>query len=267
MQAGIDRGLTLLDSFRGTRGFGEADRMERAHRAAMADYAKAQRRYVGRLAGLRRSRVGGAIVCGAAAAGGLIDAVLVVTTAGRISLGPVWVWGLVALVSGIKAIRAHQELKTITAPVMPTVAVPPPPPLPRGAIGAEESEQLARLRSQVTRMVPAIRQLHPGAADEVMRADAEAAPVLAGQVHRLSLLHRMAVEMPGTEPARAAVAAAGEVRARLARGCATYESLLAAAATLLAAPDIARSTEDVLNPAVEAMTAYAHGLARAADPG
>ncbi len=73
--------------------------------------------------------------------------------------------------------------------------------------------------------------------------------------------------MPGTEPARAATAAAEEVRGRLARGCATYESLLAAAATLLAAPDIARSTEDVLNPAVEAMTAYAHGLARAAEPG
>lgn len=264
VQAGIERGLSVLDSFRGVRGFAEADRMERAHRLAMADYDKRQRRYTARLAALRRRRVGGAVIGGLAAVIGLVDAGLTILSVGTLGIGPVWMWGIIAGVSGLSAFTAHRELGTITPPELPSVPVPPPPPLPRGAIGAEESERLTRLRSQVAQVIPAIAQLHPGAAAEVRRADAEAAPVLAGQVHRLALLHRMVAEMPGTEPARAASAAATEVCARLARGCATYESLLAAAATLLAAPDIARSTEDVLNPAVQAMTAYAHGLARAA---
>jgi hypothetical protein len=55
------------------------------------------------------------------------------------------------------------------------------------------------------------------------------------------------------------------VRQRLADGCATYDRLLAAAAQLLSAPDITRSTSEVLSPAVDAMLAYAHGLERAAD--
>ena len=62
-----------------------------------------------------------------------------------------------------------------------------------------------------------------------------------------------------------AAAASELVRTRLADGCATYDELLAAAARLLAAPDITRSTSDILGPAVNAMIAYSHGLQRAAD--
>jgi len=55
------------------------------------------------------------------------------------------------------------------------------------------------------------------------------------------------------------------IRQRLDEGCDTYDELLAAAARLLAAPDLSRPTADILNPAIDAMVAYAHGLQRAAD--
>ena len=45
--------------------------------------------------------------------------------------------------------------------------------------------------------------------------------------------------MAGTQAEAAATSAAVEVRERLATGCATYERLIAASATMLAAPDIA----------------------------
>jgi hypothetical protein len=68
-------------------------------------------------------------------------------------------------------------------------------------------------------------------------------------------------DLPGTPTAVAAETAAHQVAARLARGADAYERLLAAAATLLGAPDLAGGADDVLGPAVEGMQAYTHGLA------
>ena len=79
------------------------------------------------------------------------------------------------------------------------------------------------------------------------------------------VLDQLQRELPGTSAAASAATSAELVRARLAEGCATYDELLAAAARLLAAPEMARSTQEILAPAINAMLAYAHGLQRAAD--
>jgi hypothetical protein len=50
------------------------------------------------------------------------------------------------------------------------------------------------------------------------------------------------------------------VSQQLDRGSAAYDILLAAAARLLAEPDIDRPVRDVLEPAASALIAYAHGL-------
>jgi hypothetical protein len=114
-------------------------------------------------------------------------------------------------------------------------------------------------------IAPSLDRLYPGSGAELRRADTEAAGPLTALAERLSVLDRMQRELSGTSAAESAAASALVVRDRLAAGCETYDSLLAAAARLLASPDMSRSTEEVLRPAVDAMVAYAHGLERAAD--
>jgi hypothetical protein len=53
------------------------------------------------------------------------------------------------------------------------------------------------------------------------------------------------------------------VAERLGHGVEAYERLLSAAVSLLGAPDLARSPEATVGPAIEGMLAYAHGLSRA----
>ena len=114
-------------------------------------------------------------------------------------------------------------------------------------------------------MAPSLERLYPGSGDELRRADNEAAGPLTALAERLLVLDQLQRELPGTSAAASAAASAELVRGRLAEGCATYDELLAAAARLLAAPDMTRSTSEILGPAVDAMLAYAHGLQRAAD--
>ena len=147
----------------------------------------------------------------------------------------------------------------VDAVQLPPVVVPP------DAIGAEQSQRLTSLRLQLAQVIPAIERLHPGAASDLRRADLEAAPQLHALVDRLVVLHGIRVEMAGTQAEAAATSAAVEVRERLATGCATYERLIAASATMLAAPDVTRGTDEVLAPALEGLTAYTHGLQRAAN--
>ena len=109
-------------------------------------------------------------------------------------------------------------------------------------------------------IVPAVTGLHPEAGRELKSADDEAAPALAAQVTRLAVLDQIRRDMPGSEAATAATSAAQHVRARLAEGVAVYDRLLAAAATMLASPDLGRSSSEVLLPAADALTAYAEGL-------
>jgi hypothetical protein len=114
-------------------------------------------------------------------------------------------------------------------------------------------------------LVPSVERLYPGAGGELQRADAEAATPLTALCERLRVLDDLQRELPGSSAAAAAVTSAEVVRTRLAEGCATYDDLLAAAAALLASPDLDRRTSDILAPAVAAMLAYAHGLQRASD--
>ena len=74
------------------------------------------------------------------------------------------------------------------------------------------------------------------------------------------MLDQVRRELPGSTAAESAADAAQLVRARLAEGVAVYDRLLAAASTMLASPDLGRSSLDVLGPAADALTAYAAGL-------
>lgn len=169
-----------------------------------------------------------------------------------------------ALVTGLISLRARVFLRTAEAPAAPELPPPAPPRLDPADIGYADSERFAKVRAQVLDVVPAIRMLHADAANELAAADAEAAPALIGMVHRLALLARIRREMGQTHAAVAAEAAARDVQTRLADGVDTYERLLAAAATMLAAPDMGRSSVAALTPAIDALTAYAHGLSMSA---
>lgn len=137
--------------------------------------------------------------------------------------------------------------------------------MPRGSVGAVEVQRLTQVRAQVLNMSPSLDRLYPGAGDELRRADAEAAGPLTALAERLAVLDQLQRELPGTTAAASAARSATAVRDRLAEGCDTYDHLLAAAAQLLSAPDMSRSTSEILTPAVNAMLAYAHGLQTASD--
>ena len=93
-----------------------------------------------------------------------------------------------------------------------------------------------------------------------LRADAEAGPAMNELVRRLAMLDQLEHSLPGSEASRAAAVSAEQLAVRLALGVETYDRLVAATAAMLSAPDLARSTDDVLGPAIDAMHAYAHGL-------
>lgn len=131
---------------------------------------------------------------------------------------------------------------------------PPAPPPPPGAM------RLVRVQDSLLQLIPAVEHLHPSAGLELRRAVEQAAPLLDQQARRLAVLDGLRESMAGTAAGAAAVTAAREVEARLERGVDAYEALLAASATLLGAPDLGRSADAVLLPAIEGMHAYSAGL-------
>jgi hypothetical protein len=132
---------------------------------------------------------------------------------------------------------------------------PPDPPPPPGAM------RLMRVQDSLLQLIPAVEHLHPSAGTELRKAVEQAAPLLDQQARRLGVLDALRLSMAGTAAGDAAETAAREVEARLARGVDAYESLLAASATLLGSPDLDRSADAVLQPAIEGMHAYSAGLA------
>ncbi len=137
----------------------------------------------------------------------------------------------------------------------------------RGSIGAEVAERLAVAEANLGRVVPAVERLYPPAGAELSRAVDEAAPLLHQQVERLAVLDRVTREMGPGPASTAAREAAVSVTARLQAGVEAYEGLLAAAAELLGAPDLGRSAGELLDPAVQGMQAYTHGLGAAGSSG
>lgn len=267
VQTGIARGLDVVAAWqqaRSTRPSAQARALQAEQERAIAGQRRAVTQYDRRAHRLQTQATAGVAVAGVAGTVGVIDVIAEAATSSVGVYGPSWMWATAAVVGAVAAISARRQRRQL--PPRPGVDPLPPAPVevPAGAIGAEQSRQLISLRLQLTQVVPAVDRLHPGAAYELRRADVEAAPPLHALVERLVILHRIRIDMPGTQAETAATTAAIEVRDRLATGCATYEQLLAAAATMLAAPDIARSTDEVLAPALEAMAAYTHGLQRAA---
>lgn len=268
VQASIARGMDVVEAWRQARAqrpTPQARQLHAEHQRLATQARREVSRHRRRDQRLQAQVTAGTAVAGVAGTIGVIDVIAEAATSQAAVYGPSWIWIGTAVAGAVVAIVSRRARATM--PPEPAFAVPPPPPapVPRQAIGAEQAQRLTSLRLQLSQVIPAMARLHPGAAEELRRADAEAAWPLHGLVERLGVLDRIRREMPGTQAEAAATAAAVEVRDRLAAGCGTYERLLAASATLLAAPDIARSTDEVLVPALEGLTAYTHGLQRAAN--
>lgn len=268
VQAGISRGMDVVDAWRQARAqrpSAQARALQAEHDRRLAEQQRALRRHQRRQRTLDNEVAGGVAVAGIAGTLGVLDIIIESTAATAGVYGPAWMW--VALAAGGGVVAAVARRKRAQLPPAPRVdAIPSAPAaIPAHAIGAEQAQRLTSLRLQLAQVIPAIERLHPDAAADLRRADLEAAPQLHALVDRLVVLHGIRIEMAGTQAEAAATSAAVEVRERLTTGCATYERLIAASATMLAAPDIARGTDEVLTPALEGLTAYTHGLKRAAN--
>ena len=251
--------MDLVAAFQFASGGGKgANRMlEREHRRAQELHRRTVVSYQRRIRRWRREQTAGAVIGVGSGAVGLLSVIAV--------SGPGWAvaWFAAAGIGGITSWRARQSLRSARPPITGPASVPPPPMLPRSAIGAAEVSRFTQVRAQVASVAASIDRLHPGAGDELRRADAEAAGPLTALAERLLVLHRLREELPNTSAAQAAESSANIVKARLVEGTSTYNELLAAAARLLSAPDANRSTSQVLGPAIAAMVAYAHGLQHA----
>jgi hypothetical protein len=257
----VEQGLDVAEAYSTAKGAGS--KAGREYAKAMERHAKAVRRHQTRLQSRRRSAVTLTAVSGATAVLGVID---LASGDGYVPV-PAWMWLVGSAVAAVIAVRDRYDAQHAHAPEPPMLTpAATAQSLPRSAIGWSEAQGLAAVRRQLVGMVPAVASLHPDAGRELKSADDEAAPALAAQVARLAVLDQVRRELPGSEAATAAADAAEQVRARLAEGVAVYDRLLAAASTMLASPDLGRSSADVLGPAADALTAYAAGL-RAASNG
>ncbi len=267
VQAGIARGMDVVDAWRQARAqrpSAQARALAVEHERRLAEQRRALRRHQRRERRLDNEVTGGVVVAGVAGTLGVLDIVIESTTAQAGVYGPAWIWVALAAAGAMTSAAARRRRARL--PQAPRVDTPLPIPdtVPADAIGAEQAQRLTALRIQLAQVIPAMDRLHPTAAHDLRHADLEASPQLHALVERLVVLHGIRTEMAGTQAEAAATSAAVEVRDRLTTGCTTYERLIAASATMLAAPDVDRSTDEILGPALEGLTAYAHGLQRAA---
>lgn len=261
IEQSVSRGIDLVDSFlavtgKGPRASSKALAVE--HRKAVAANRREVVRHRTRVSTLKSEVTGGAVVAGVGGSIGFLD----VVTGPPSSL---WLWFGAAGIGLLVSVRARMKLQRVGPAPRELALVGPPPAIARGAVGAAEVTRFTSARVQIMNMAPSLERLYPGSGDELRRADNEAAGPLTALAERLVVLDQLQRELPGTSAATSAARSAALVRDRLAQGCATYDELLAAAARLLAAPDMTRSTAEILSPAVDAMVAYAHGLQKAAD--
>ncbi len=257
-----------MDSFRAATGRpprnpGKALAIE--HRKAVEANRRKIVKHRSRSKTYRSRATAGAVVAGVTGAVGVID--VVAETAGSSGglPGPPWMWFTFTAVGILVSWRARRRLSRLGPEPEVIEPVAPPPALARGRTGSIEVSRLTSARAQMMKVAPAVERMYPGAGVELARADHEASGVLTELAERLVVLDQLQRELPGTSAALAATQAGELVRQRLDEGCDTYDDLLAAAARLLAAPDLSRPTAEILNPAIDAMVAYAHGLQRASD--
>jgi hypothetical protein len=265
VQAGIERGLDVVEAWRAARASKPSRELEARRQQAIAAHAREVHRYERRKAQLSTRTIAGTAVAGVAGTVGVIDVVAEVATSDAAVYGPSWMWLGAAVIGAVTAIIARRRQATLAPPAAFRAPIGPPPLLRPDAIGAVEAARLTRLRLQLAEVVPALDSLHPAAAHDLRDADQEASPPLHALVTRLDVLDRMRRDLDASAAKDAATTAAEQVRTRLDAGCQTYEMLLTASASLLAAPDVSRSTDEVLTPAIEALSAYTHGLQRSAE--
>ena len=170
---------------------------------------------------------------------------------------------VLAGVGGVSAYRGHRDGKALTPPQQPMLPVPPPPPLPKGTPGSAAADSIAASRDQLMVMLPTVERIHPEAAAELRRADAQAAPIMAALVERMRHLMGVRAQMPDTQAAHMAGVSVNNLAGQLATGARTYDELLAAVVELLSAAE--PLSDQVLRPSIIELQAYAAGLQRMAD--
>ncbi len=223
-----------------------------AHRAALVRYEAEVRRHQGQVAGLKAGAVvggAGTVAMGAATVGSLG------------SPGQMVLFGALAAASAAFGFRSRPRAKQLQAhPPVPALPPLPPARLRPGARGADQADRVANALLHLYDLVPNVGRLYPQAGQELWRAVSDVEPLLRGQVERLASLDRIEWEMPGSRAAEAAIEAGAEITGRLRAGADALEELIAAAARMLAAPDIGDGVPDALAPAIDSLEAFAHGL-------
>ncbi|MCB9411375.1 MAG: hypothetical protein H6525_00755 [Actinobacteria bacterium] len=169
-------------------------------------------------------------------------------------------WFVSAAVAALIGIRARLQLRNTTPP--PRLALPPVPPpvIPAGSVGAEEAADVYRAEAQLIAMIPVVDRLLPQAGLSLRDTLATVQPTMHALIERLELVSNIdAMRAPQ------AAEAAETLRRRLAHGVVAYDRLIAATATLLAAPDPAGAATESLAMASNELEAYAAGLVAASD--
>ncbi len=215
------------------------------------------RRMVARLH--TRATTGMYVAAGAGGLGVIDVATVPVQSGGVIPGGPGW-WFLAAAVSGLVSLRARYRLRTVEPPAPLALPVVPPPLLMPGSVGAEEAAELAAAEAQLYAMIPAVDELHSEAGLGLRATVSSVQPSMYQLIERIHLVAQV-----DAFAAPQAADAAEVLRRRLADGVKAYQQLIAATATLLAAPDPAGPASLRLANATAELEAYAAGLGAASD--
>jgi hypothetical protein len=257
VEAGVTAGLERFQQYRANKPKRPTDReLVLAQRQAIV--AQHQNRLAGHDRRLQRMK-SRQTVWTAGAAGASVMGVV-----GAVTPQPSLLWFTVAGVSGMFAFLTKEKREHLQAPAMPELPALPIEPLPAGTPGADEVARWSRAAHRWDDLLPLVDQMHPDAGQQLRRSLAEVDPALRALVERLGTLYRTAQQMPGTSAAASAHHASIEVAARLRDGVEAYEGLVAAAAELIAAPDLNQSVVEIVGPAVLEVQAYTGGLRKAA---
>jgi hypothetical protein len=225
--------------------------MAAEHRAALVRHELELRKHKGRVEGAK---------AGAVAGGSGVAIAAMIATQAQAPIEFLIMSGLAAA-SAALGWRAHRRVKVLEAhPPLPVLPPLPPARLRPGARGADQADRVANALMHLYDLVPNVGRLYPQAGQELWRAVSDVEPLLRGQVDRLASLDRIEWEMPGSRAAQAAVEAGTEITGRMRAGADALEELIAAAARMLAAPDIGDGVPDTLAPAITSLEAFTHGL-------
>ena len=255
--AGVSAGLERYQQYRTAKPKKPTDRELVAQQRQLI-VAQHQNRVAGYERLLLRVTTRPAIYTAGAAGAATMGAV------GAVTPQPSLLWFTAAGFTGVLAYLTREKRQSMAPPAMPELPAMPIEPLPAGTPGADEVARWSRAASRWDDMLPLVDQMHPDAGSQLRRALREVDPALRSLVERLGTLYRTSQQMPGTQAAASAHRASIEVASQLRDGVEAYEGLVAAAAELIAAPDLNRSVTEVVGPAVLDVQAYTSGLRRAA---